>query len=248
MVLHSPVAGGRWPPAPRSGRSSSTLPGRSAGWVVPSWTALPGHGPSAAAGQADRCPDSLLVSAEQFITLFHSGESPGAARPADLAGSPRDRGVGHVLAHSGRAGLWRACRLAEQLAMHRAAVLAEPAGAGPPRGHRGTGHRRRVGDAPARGDQRRPDPADDHRVRAGRAGPARAADPQLPAGPVRGLRDRRRRRHRGPGQRRAHPAGPRSRLAGRPAGRPVRHTSAARAGGRARRSPCTRYPPTQYSR
>ena len=43
-------------------------------------------------------------------------------------------------------------RLAEQFAMYWAAVLAQPPGARPSRGHHGTGHRRRVGRAPARGD------------------------------------------------------------------------------------------------
>ena len=45
--------------------------------------------------------DSLLVSAERFITLFHNENRAGPPRPAAPAGPTRDRDGGHLLAHPG---------------------------------------------------------------------------------------------------------------------------------------------------
>ena len=87
----------------------------------------------------------------------------------------------HVPAHRGGADVRGPGRVAQQRAVHRPAVLAEPARTRSPAHQRLGGDRRRVRGPSARCYQRRPDQAADHRVRARCAWPAGSAHPQLPA-------------------------------------------------------------------
>ena len=184
------------------------------------------------AGDDSFALDSLLVSAERFITLFHSENRAG---PPDrrLRQVRREIEATGTYRHTpAELSLRRACRLAQQLAVHRAAVLAEPAGTRPPRGHCGTGHRRRVDRAPARGHERRPDPAGDHGVRAGRpAGQDRGSSARSSSG-TRATQTADGTVTGDPANTARHPPRPRPRLARRPASRPVRRPAAARAGRR----------------
>ncbi len=206
---------------------------------------LPDYSPSAPTDYGWPVPDRLIDSAEQFLTLFHQENNLGSPdhrirqvrREIEFSGSywhtPAELVFGARVAWRNSSRCigrlyWRSLRVRDRREISSAADIAAES----------VTHLRD-------GDQRRPDPAADHRVRAGRAGPARAADRQLAAHPVRGLRNGRRGRRRGPGQRRPHPAGPRAGLAGRPPARPVRHPAAARAGGGCTGHHCTRYPATR---
>ena len=208
--------------------------------------ALPARWPLA--GDDPSAVDALHASARQFITLFHTENQAGppdrrlwqVRREIEATGTywhtPEELAFGARVAWRNSSRCigrlyWHSLQVRDRREVTAAADIAAESI-----------------DAPARGDQRRPDPAGDHRLRAGRAGPARPADPQLPAGPVRGPPDRRRRRHRGPGEHRRHPPGPRPRLVRRPAARPVRRPPADRAGGRRACPRCTSCPPTRCSR
>ena len=86
-----------------------------------------------------------------------------------------------------RSWVRRPRRLAQLRALHRAAVLEEPAGARPARRAGARGRRRGVRHAPARVHPRRPDPVDDLGLRPRPPGPSGSAHPQRPARPLRRL-------------------------------------------------------------
>ena len=75
--------------------------------------------------------ECLFVSAERFITLFHTENRAGPPDQRLRQVRREIESTGTYRHTAGRAGIRRARRLAEQRQVHRAAVLAQPAGARP---------------------------------------------------------------------------------------------------------------------
>src|SRR6266702_5833198 len=159
------------------------------------------------------------------------GEPAGRTGGGPAApGAGPHRALRDLLAHDQGAGPWRSRGLAQQQPLHRPAVLAQPAGARPPRGERRRRDRQRVRRPPARDHHRRADPPDADRVPPERSAPSRAQDLERAAHALRRLSGGERGGRRSP-QPRLHRAGSPARL-GR-WWRTLRRAPAVRAGPRA---------------
>src|SRR6266540_166258 len=186
-------------PRPRSSDEEFTA-AEEAAPDLPGWLSLQSQRPprtsaatsaasNAAAAAASIAAAAAAAAAARAVTAGTPAGTPavraGAARGRWPAGYGVDPAAAEEFLRQYYAEQPKAGALAERGALHRAAVLAQPSGARPPRAAQPQGGRRRRGRPPADRVQRRPDPAGHHGVRPGRPRPSRPADLERAARAVR---------------------------------------------------------------